>query len=76
MKILIGVAVSLLLSLSIVPFPGHADSSADGDALLDTILPLPPDVHHQQYLGLTGSEGFKISQIKSEIVIIEIFSMY
>jgi len=39
-------------------------------------LPVPQDDQQHQYLGVTATDVFKIPQIKSEVVIIEIFSMY
>jgi hypothetical protein len=55
----------------------HANPPAEGETLPDIILPVPQDDQQRQYLGITtATEGFKIPQIKSEVVIIEIFSMY
>ena len=39
-------------------------------------LPLPKNPAERGYLGLSGSGFFKIPQIKADVVIIEIFSMY
>lgn len=39
-------------------------------------LPLPQDQSQRDYLGLSGKGRFKIGDIKSQIVIIEIFSFY
>ena len=39
-------------------------------------LPVPKDPGEKSYLGLSGSGFFRIPQIKAQIVIIEIFSMY
>lgn len=36
----------------------------------------PADSVHLKYLGLSGSGSFKINQVKADVVIIEIFSMY
>jgi thiol-disulfide isomerase/thioredoxin len=41
---------------------------------IELLKPNNPD--HLKYLGLSGSGIFKINQIKTDIVIIEIFSMY
>jgi hypothetical protein len=55
-----------------------ADSQppAVGGKLPEFTLPVPKSNEHQEYLGLTGKESFKISDISAEVVIIEIFSMY
>jgi len=39
-------------------------------------LDVPKDPDHRSYLGLSGEGLFNISQIKAEVVIIQIFSMY
>ena len=39
-------------------------------------LPIPKDPGEKRYLGLSGSDFFRIPQIKAKVVIIEIFSMY
>lgn len=49
---------------------------AEGNELPEIILSVPKDPAHQEYLGLTGKGTFTIPQIKAEIVVIEIFSMY
>ena len=67
---------SFLFILLIVPTIAHANPPAEGDTLPDITLSVPQDVQQQQYLGVTDKTVFIIPQIKSEIVIIEIFSMY
>ncbi|OGP54969.1 MAG: hypothetical protein A2Y65_02520 [Deltaproteobacteria bacterium RBG_13_52_11] len=39
-------------------------------------LPVPQTPSAKSYLGLTGEGSFAISQIKAQVVIIEIFNMY
>jgi peroxiredoxin len=39
-------------------------------------FPKPSDSRHLNYLGLSGSGNFKINQIKADVLIVEIFSMY
>lgn len=48
----------------------------EGSALPEIKLPVPEDPAHRSYLGLKGEGLFQISQIKAEVVIIQIFSMY
>ena len=48
----------------------------EGGVLPKIILTVPESTEHQEYLGLTGKKTFQIPDIKSDIVIIEIFSMY
>jgi hypothetical protein len=57
-------------------------SSADsqppalGGVLPEFRLPVPKSDEHQNYLGVGGKEVFSIPEIRAEVVIIEIFSMY
>ena len=48
----------------------------EGGVLPEIVLTVPESLEHQEYLGLTGKKTFQIPDIKSEVVIIEIFSMY
>jgi thiol-disulfide isomerase/thioredoxin len=47
-----------------------------GDLFPDITLKVPKTEGDKLYLGLEEKQAFKISDIKSEIIIIEIFSMY
>jgi thiol-disulfide isomerase/thioredoxin len=47
-----------------------------GSTFPDIELLKPGNSSELKYLGLAGSGNFKISQIKADVVIIEIFSMY
>ena len=49
---------------------------AVGGVLPEFTLSVPPNGAHQSYLGVGGKAAFSIPEIKAEIVIIEIFSMY
>jgi len=49
---------------------------AVGGVLPQFTLPVPQNSDHQQYLGVTGKHSFTIPEIKADVVIIEIFSMY
>jgi thiol-disulfide isomerase/thioredoxin len=49
---------------------------AKGSRLPPINLPIPKDPVEKKYLGLSGSGFFRIPQIKAQVVIIEIFSMY
>jgi len=39
-------------------------------------IPVPQNTAEKDYLGLKGKDTFKLSQIKAEVLILEIFSMY
>jgi len=47
-----------------------------GTAFPAITLPIPEKDAERAYLGLTGKGTFTISQIKAEVVILEIYSMY
>ena len=47
-----------------------------GSVLPDLKLPVPESAGERNYLGLEGGAYFKIPEIKAQVVIIEIFSMY
>jgi len=49
---------------------------AKGGRLPPIRLPVPKDLHERGYLGISGEGHFNIPQIKTTIVIIEIFSLY
>ena len=55
----------------------RADSQppAVGGVLPGFDLAVPKNVEHQKYLGVAG-KTFTIPEIKAEVVIVEIFSMY
>ena len=49
---------------------------AEGGMLPEIILRVPENLELQKYLGVSGQETFAIPEIKAEVIIIEIFSMY
>ena len=49
---------------------------AVGGKLPEIRLEVPQDTGHQVYLGVDGKQTFAIPEIKAEVVLIEIFSMY
>jgi len=49
---------------------------SEGQAFPDLALPVPEKANEREYLGLEGKGTFRIKQIKADLVIIEIFSMY
>jgi len=48
----------------------------EGGVLPNFQLPVPEALHYRQYLGLDQESVFSIPDIKAEVVVIEIFSMY
>lgn len=47
-----------------------------GETLPSFSLPIPKDLSLKEYLGLSGEGLFRIPEIKTKVLIIEIFSMY
>lgn len=68
----------VLISLLFFTYQAFADKKplAEGNKLPKIILSVPKNTEHQKYLGIIGKGTFTIPQIKAEVVIIEIFSMY
>jgi len=64
----------------LILFPGFvgADTKppAEGGVLPPIELGVPLSAEYQQYLGISGKTTFSIPEIKAEVVLIEIFSMY
>lgn len=74
-KLILTLFILVSISLNV---PGEVDAKPPiaGETLSDFSLPVPQDVEQRNYLGITATDVFTIPQIKSEIVIIEIFNMY
>lgn len=49
---------------------------AIGGVLPPIELGVPENQQYRQYLGISGDKTFTIPEIKAEVVLIEIFSMY
>jgi peroxiredoxin len=70
--------LTIFLSLSFLRLSVHAGEvmPAKGDIFPKISLTMPERADAREYLGLTGNGSFRISQIKADVLIIEIFSMY
>ncbi len=66
----------LLVIVLVGPVAILAQALQKGGQLPSIVLPIPKSAEDKVYLGLSGSGTFKIPQIKADVVIIEIFSMY
>lgn len=55
-----------------------ADSAAKIEKLPDLVLPVPENEFYKKYLGLTGKAGetFSVADVRADIIVIELFSMY
>ena len=69
-------AVSICLYLTGDTAGAASQPPVEGGELPEVILSVPPSTEHQQYLGITEKKSFAIPEIKAEVVLIEIFSMY
>jgi len=71
---------SLILQIGLIVIVACAAASSqppeEGGVMPEIVLPVPKSVEQQIYLGLAGKDKFEIPEIKAEVVIIEIFSMY
>jgi peroxiredoxin len=61
---------------SLTPLLAAGAPPAKGDSLPAITLPFPKSSEEKTYLGIAGEGTFKIPQIKTQVVILEIFSMY
>ena len=75
--ILYFILVAILCPFNVVGFAGaEVKPPAEGGVLPAIVLRVPDNPELQQYLGLSGEKTFTIPEIKAEVVLIEIFSMY
>ena len=58
------------------PLGAASEPPAVGGKLPEIKLAAPQNAELQQYLGISNNQTFAIPEIKAEIVLIEIFSMY
>jgi len=70
------ISIILLFSILVLSAPATNKPPEKGEQLPVINLPIPKNSDERNYLGLSGTGLFKIPQIKSKVVIIEIFSMY
>ena len=71
---LMALGVCFVLLIGVVG--AESQPPSEGGLLPDIALATPKSLEHQDYLGISGKDTFKIPEIKAEVVIIEIFSMY
>jgi peroxiredoxin len=78
MKKTLMVLTVIILLFSILTFSAYPANKPPekGESLPAINLPIPKSPDEKNYLGLSGSGSFKIPQIKANVVIVEIFSMY
>jgi thiol-disulfide isomerase/thioredoxin len=74
-------AILLAITTTLVVALGFSTLAANkppekGEVLPLMNLPMPKNSIEKGYLGLSGDSFFKIPQIKANVVIVEIFSMY
>jgi peroxiredoxin len=78
MKNKVMILLTIFLSLSFLKLEVHGSdvTPAKGDLFPAISLAMPEREGAREYLGLAGNGSFSISQIKADLVIVEIFSMY
>jgi hypothetical protein len=76
-KIIVPFLIHLVaLFFAVAATAAESQPPPEGGVLPDFSLAAPDSAAQQAYLGLAGKNAFKIPEIKAEVVIIEIFSMY
>ncbi len=78
MRAIVKIILALILCLFTIVgvAAAAANPPAEGGVLPEIVLSVPESSELQQYLGITGKKTFTIPEIKAEVVLIEIFSMY
>lgn len=77
MKNLLAVCTGIVfLVFSVFTVSAETGPPEKGGMLPQITLSAPADPGQQAYLGVTGKKSFTAPQIKAEVVIIEIYSMY
>jgi peroxiredoxin len=66
--------LSVMLFVQVSSAAGRTPSA--GEQFPDITLAAPETSPQKEYLGLNGKGSFRLSQIRAELLIIEIFSMY
>jgi hypothetical protein len=74
LQILLAAALGFFLSVG--PAGAASQPPSVGDKLPEFTLAAPQNTEWQLYLGVSGKQTFAIPEIKAEVVLIEIFSMY
>ena len=70
------IAVAICAFLCISPVQAATSPPPAGGVLPDINLTVPQKSEHRSYLGLSSSGIFKIPDIKTKMILVEIFSMY
>jgi hypothetical protein len=68
--------VMLVIILSVATAIGAVQPPPEGGVLPDMEFSVPKNPEYRAYLGLSGKDTFRIPEIKADVVIVEIFSMY
>ncbi len=70
------VILTILFSTMVLPAVAANKPPEKGETLPVFNLPIPKNSIERSYLGISGDGFFKIPQIKTKVVIVEIYSMY
>ncbi len=70
------VILTILFSTMVLPAVAANKPPEKGETLPAFNLPIPKISIERSYLGISGDGFFKIPQIKTKVVIVEIYSMY
>src|SRR4030043_558484 len=67
---------NLLIFLVLPIFYAECITPTEGDIFPEITLSVPQSASEKDYLGIKVKNSFKVSKIKADVIIIEIFSMY
>ena len=73
-------AVILCMAQGVLAATGEGGKTAspppEGSALPEIRLPVPPRFEQRDYLGIKEGEYFKVPDVRAQVLVIEVFSMY
>lgn len=72
----LALAASALLLQKPLPMHAAPNPPSEGDSLPEMRLPVPQKAEELDYLGISRKDFFTIPEVKAELVIVEVFSMY
>jgi len=75
-RIMIWMCLSTIILFPPIMLSAEGKPPESGETLPELILSAPESDIHQEYLGISDRTSFSIPEIRAEIVVIEIYSMY
>lgn len=74
--LILGLTVCCLLVVQFLAVAEQKALTVDGAKLCKAKWPIPKSKEWQDYLGLSGGGDFNLSQVKADLLVVQVFSMY